>query len=196
MFEVVANKTSNKRKKSTDLAIIDKVKSKKSKARTNNTELDKENHLTIIENQNNNNDVTMTISEYVSNTEDELYWQNAYLRTQRHIKHIDDEDIDTCDQTTWLNDINIDLVLEYYADKYNKCGYNIVTMAEQGTNSSLLNNEGWNFDNKPNLILMICYGNHWMMATNIDSMKNTSFTIKRPVFLYDSFITLMGSDLF
>ncbi len=50
MFEVVANKTSNKRKKSTDLAIIDKVKSKKSKASTNNTELDKENHLTIIEN--------------------------------------------------------------------------------------------------------------------------------------------------
>jgi len=83
-----------------------------------------------------------------------------------------------------------------YADKYNKCSYNIVTMAEQETNSSLFNKEGWNFDIKPNLILMICYGNSWMIATNIDSMKNTSFTIKRPVFLYDSFITLMGSDLF
>ena len=39
-------------------------------------------------------------------------------------------------------------------------------MAEQETNSSLFNKEGWNFDNKPNLILLICYGNHWMMATS------------------------------
>ena len=58
--------------------------------------------------------------------------------------------IDSWDETTWLS---------YYADKYNKQGFNIVNMAEPISNTSRFNKERWNFESILNLIIIICYDN-------------------------------------
>jgi len=48
----------------------------------------------------------------------------------------------------------------------------------------------WNFENTENLVLVTCYKDHWVMATNFDTYAGHDLTLNReknkPIFVYDS----------
>ncbi len=85
----------------------------------------------------------------------------------------------------WLNDLNIDLVLDIFQKNYGSV--NIVTLAQQ----AWFDIDGWNinFENTENLILILNLGNHWITITNIDTQTvnlSSQNRFNKNIFLYDS----------
>ena len=91
------------------------------------------------------------------------------------------------DQITWLNDINIDLVLEHFQLKFADTQIKIITLANRATKSSDFNLESINFDSDDKLIFVInVMKNHWITLTNIDTQPDDKVYTNAKVFMYDS----------
>ncbi len=91
------------------------------------------------------------------------------------------------DKSAWLNDENIDIVLKYFQTKYPD--FKIVTIQQRESCLSDFNVLKWNFEDTDNLIIVFCYHNHWMVASNIDCMlvdDPTLDTTNKPIFIYDT----------
>ena len=90
------------------------------------------------------------------------------------------------DKDSWLNDIQIDLALESMREEYPHV--TILTNADQA--HAHIRNNGFihDFENTPNLIMVLRYQEHWVTATNIDTGRNLQpiSDVNVPIFVYDS----------
>jgi hypothetical protein len=90
------------------------------------------------------------------------------------------------DEKTWLKDIHIDTVLEFFQQNYKN--FNIVTIREQQSKFSDFSKYKWDFENKQNLIFVVLYESHWIVLTNVDTdSKIESITKKKKIYMYESF---------
>ena len=102
------------------------------------------------------------------------------------------------DRSYWLDSLHIDLALESMQVQFPHV--KILTLGLQA--HYLIGHKGFpfNFENTPNLIIVLWHNNHWVTATNIDTGKSKLrllTTENSPVFLYDSFssVTYINSLL-
>lgn len=118
--------------------------------------------------------------------EDKALEQKRDLIISRMIKLVPKEHKE--DSTSWLNDINIDLVLENFQKIYKTSNIKIITLANQISECSNFNAQSYTFESIDNLIFVLNVNkNHWVTLTNIDTTpNNTFFKQNKAVFMYDS----------
>ena len=123
--------------------------------------------------------------EKINRKQSKLVTQKNNLMISRLIKMVPPDH--PCDPITWLNDINIDLVLEYFQLKFANTNIKIITLANRATKSSDFNFELTNFESTANLIFVInVMKNHWITLTNIDTQPDGKIYTNANVFMYDS----------